>query len=146
MSYPGWWCDVEHLTNGLLPPSRATNEGEEPTYKCPDCLDRAYVIREGTKKFKHSGVVRCMVAAWCDCHAGRAACAGYWFNQVYERVQNTRVHSDEGRRRLAEHLDDEPLRRRWLPDAIEALRLKYEAERRRKLSAIENERTSREGS
>lgn len=120
---------MDHLTEGQKQPHGIA---EEPTYRCPDCLDHAYRSRIFTAR----GDV-CQVAWFCDCEAGRAAQAGYWFETIYERSGNTRVHSDRGQKKLAEYLAAKPLEKRFLPAAIEHQRGKHEEQRRRKLAALE---------
>jgi hypothetical protein len=130
---------VEHVTEGLHPP--LPDMDQEPTFHCPDCTDTGYtetqpativVTVEGRDRRVSAGGA--LVAWFCDCARGRAAHAGYWFDLVFPMQGNARGKSDRGERRLGEYLSARPLERTWLPDAVEHLRQRHEALRKRKLA------------
>lgn len=132
---------MKHLTAGQQVPLSGMDH--EPTYRCPDCLDLGYqettpnaitVTVEGKDRRVSAGGA--VVAWFCDCVMGRAAHAGYWFDLVFPVQGTGRGKSDRGERRLGAYLGARPLERTWLPDAVEHLRQKHEALRKRKLAEV----------
>ena len=112
-------------------PPAGPQEPQEPLYRCAVCLDNVFVEKEITRYGD-----RCLVAWFCDCETGRRAQAGHWFDKSFPRVANHREESPAGQAALRAYLVAQPLERRWLPDAVEALRLRYEQERRRHLASM----------
>jgi len=127
---------VEHAANGQHPPA-APRPPEEPTYRCLDCMDHGYTSTE---------VVRygdlCSVSWFCDCTTGRKAEAGYWFDRCYPWEGNQRMQSEAGERTLSDYLRARPEHNAWLKDAVDNVRQKHEALRRRKLRALQERKDS----
>jgi hypothetical protein len=98
---------------------------DEPTYRCRVCYDKGFVSRP----FKS-----CSTAWFCGCDAGSPRESGYWFEKRYPAgPTGRRLSSESGKRQLDEYLFANPEQRAWLPDALEALRIRYEDARKRKL-------------
>lgn len=108
----------------------------ERTYRCLDCLDgklTPFVTRVYPPTHKWAGMT---YAVPCDCPHGHAVEAGAWFRRIYEQEGNQRVKNESAERELAALLKAHPEKARWLPDAIEQCRLRYEAKRKRTLQGL----------
>ena len=64
-----------------------TTYAEEPTYACPECLDRGYTLHKpAVVVSQDSGrkipAVGCTVARFCHCPRGMASEAGHWADKL----------------------------------------------------------------
>ena len=122
---------MDQVAEGSRPPAGPTPGPEEAKYRCPDCLDNLVTERELTRFGD-----RCTVAWFCDCERGRRSQAGYWFDQLYPWGGDRRHESGAGEDRYREYLAARPLEKRWLVEAVDHLRVKYEQERKRRLDTM----------
>jgi hypothetical protein len=134
----------QHVTAGGMPPPPENWEQleqeylagvqHERTFSCLDCMDQGFLVRLRWV-VKLRGWYSC--AWYCDCDKGRRGEAGYWFGTCYPHDGAQRVINESGERELDTYLRRSPEKRAWLPDAIGALRLRYEESRKRKLRQIQ---------
>lgn len=108
---------------------------EERTYRCFKCLDGSpWITQVYPPTHKWAGMT---YAVPCECDAGKAVESGAWFRRIFVmQTTGNRVRDEYAERQLGMLLEQYPLKRRWLPEAIEACRQRYESEKKRKTEAL----------